>query len=614
MAAVEDLKRLNRLNGRKVPDDAPVGFVPARYAEYLGKAGDDTGYRQHYWVLCSGDIFVPGSRRYADPATYLYTPAQWEPRRAEFCKLVGKPAKAADAIAQGRQELDDALGALENTLAGALPDDTGTVRLDDDDNLVIPKLSAEDVPAEARELKDEPAGMLPFAPIASLLIELDVRTGFLDGFTHAGGHRQTKSIEVKRNILAVLIAGATNLGLARMAEARGLPYDVLAWTAEWYVREETLREANTCIVNHHHGLELAAVFGGGTMSSSDGQRFPVRGKSTTAREMTVHGGRVLSTYTHVSDQHSTYGTRVFIPTQREAQFVLDELLGNATDLPITEHATDTHGVTLINFALFDLVGMVLSPRIRDLGKITLVRDDTPTGIGERYPHAGPLLSARWNEDLVADCWDDLLRMTGSLKYGQATASLVVGKWSAAGRQNTLAAALKEQGTLRRTIHAAKYLSDPAHRRKIARQPNKGESLHALHRDLHYAHQGTVTKPYLADQNEQAWCLREHPLLWRHHRGRGGRTRQAGRRRLAPAAPGRVGTAVGVTARPWTHRYDHAWPVPRYCSTGMDKMHRSLPVPHPSVMQVMSVWCHSNRVAGVLCWTRAHGSGSGGDKQ
>ncbi|MFC4015380.1 Tn3 family transposase [Nonomuraea purpurea] len=60
-------------------------------------------------------------------------------------------------------------------------------------------------------------------------------------------------------------------------------------------------------------------------------------------------------------------------------------------------------------------------------------------------------------------------MAGSLKYGQATASLVVGKWSAASRQNTLAAALKERGMLRRTLHAAKYLSDPAYRRKIARQ-------------------------------------------------------------------------------------------------------------------------------------------------
>jgi TnpA family transposase len=156
-----------------------------------------------------------------------------------------------------------------------------------------------------------------------------------------------------------------------------VPCDVLAWTAEWYVREETLREANTCIVSHHHSLELAGVSGGGTMSSSDGQRFPVRGKSLTGREMTVFGGQVLSTYTHASDQHSRFGTKVIVATTREAQYVLDDFLGNATDLPVYEHATGTHGVTLINFALFDLVGKVLSPRIRDLGKITMIRDDTP---------------------------------------------------------------------------------------------------------------------------------------------------------------------------------------------------------------------------------------------
>jgi TnpA family transposase len=518
MDAVSILKELNRLKGRKVPDRAPASFVPARYTDYLEKArksGDDTAFR-HYWELCvllalrdglrSGDVFVPGSRRYADPATYMYTSEQWEPKREEYCRLVRKPVKAAAALAQGKEELHTALAELETTLANSSSDDTGTVRLDDDAHLVIPPLSAEDVPAEAKELKDELAGMLPFAPIASLLIELDARTGFLDCFTHAGGRKQARSPELKRNILACLIASATNLGLARMSEACGVPYDVLAWTMEWYIREETLREANTVIVNHHYALELSRVFGGGTMSSSDGQRFPVRGKSLTGRNMVIHGGQVLSTYTHVSDQWSTYGTMVILPIKREAHYALDDFLGNATDLPISEHATDTHGATLINFALFDLVGKALTPRMRDLTRVGLVRDDTPTEIGKLYPHAGPLLGARWNEPLVEGCWEDLVRMAGSLKYGQATASLIVGKWSAASRQNTLAAALKEWGMLRRTIHTAKYLSDPAYRRKISRQLNKGESLHALRRDLHYAQQGTITKPHLTEQTEQAWCL------------------------------------------------------------------------------------------------------------
>src|SRR5438132_1136724 len=136
----------------------------------------------------------------------------------------------------------------------------------------------------------------------------------------------------------------------------------------------------------------------------------------------------------------------------------------------------------------------------------MIRDDTPAAITTLYPHAGPLLSTRWNENLVEACWPDLLRMAGSLKYGQATASLVVGKWSAASRQNTLAAALKEWGMLRRTIHAAQYLSDPAYRRKIARQLNKGESLHALKRGLLYAHEGAVRARHLQEQTEQAWSL------------------------------------------------------------------------------------------------------------
>src|SRR6266853_5310640 len=117
MAAVAILKTLDETGGRKVPADAPESFVPARYADYLAKArkgGDDTAFR-HYWEMCtvlalrdglrSGDVFVPGSRRYADPGTYLFTPEQWAPRQAEFCAMVGKPADGRRALEQGVEEL-----------------------------------------------------------------------------------------------------------------------------------------------------------------------------------------------------------------------------------------------------------------------------------------------------------------------------------------------------------------------------------------------------------------------------------------------------------------------------------------------------------------------------
>ena len=99
------------------------------------------------------------------------------------------------------------------------------------------------------------------------------------------------------------------------------------------------------MVNCHHQLPLTRAFGSGTLSSSDGQRFPVKGKSITARHLSRYlaRGQGVSTYTHVSDQHSTFDTKVIVATAPESHYVLDGLPGNETDLPVFEHATDTHG-------------------------------------------------------------------------------------------------------------------------------------------------------------------------------------------------------------------------------------------------------------------------------
>ena len=518
LGAVRILAGLYAAKARKVPDGAPDGFVPARWAGYLdsaAKAGDVTAYR-HYWELCvlmalrdglrSGDVHVPGSRRYADPASFLLTPQQWEPQRLEFCHLVGKPASAADALALAGDELHAALADLEAQFArGGGP---GEVRLGADGELIIPHLTAEDVPAEAEALRTELGGLLPRVPIASVLVEIDARTGFTDHLVHAGG-KVSRSPELKRNLLYVIIAEATNMGLGAMAESCGVPYDVLAWTAEWYFSAETLEAANAAIVNYHHRLPMTQAFGTGTLSSSDGQRFPVKGKSLTARHLSRYfaRGQGISTYTHASDQHSAFDTKVIVATAPESHYVLDGILGNQTDLPVTEHATDTHGATLANFALFDLLGLQLSPRIRDLGKITLYRTGPRADFASRYPSAGKLLTRRLNEELITGMWDDLLRVAASVKGGHATAALVVGKLCSSKRQqNALASAIREYGALRRTVYAARYLADETYQRRIGRQLNKGENLHALKRSLAYAGEGALRRRHHEEQTEQMWCL------------------------------------------------------------------------------------------------------------
>ncbi|MDQ3433161.1 MAG: hypothetical protein M3481_00515, partial [Actinomycetota bacterium] len=70
---MEVLRDLNRRGARRVPDDAPVGFVPRSWRPYVHLP--DGGIDRHHWELCllselrgalrAGEIWVEGSRRAA---------------------------------------------------------------------------------------------------------------------------------------------------------------------------------------------------------------------------------------------------------------------------------------------------------------------------------------------------------------------------------------------------------------------------------------------------------------------------------------------------------------------------------------------------------------------
>ena len=210
----------------------------------------------------------------------------------------------------------------------------------------------------------------------------------------------------------------------------------------------------------------------------------------------------MTFYTWTSDQFSQYGTKVIPATVRDATYVLDEILDNETELPILEHTTDTAGYTEIVFALFDLLGLQFSPRIRDLGDQQLYRLDR----SRTYRNLEPRLKGRIRRDRILRRWDDLLRVAGSLKRGWVTASLLISRLQSYRRQNALTRALQEYGRLVKTIFILRYLESEKLRRRINTQLNKGESLHSLREFLFFANRGKIRRKQEEEQVHQAMCL------------------------------------------------------------------------------------------------------------
>lgn len=505
LEAVAVLRRLNAEGLRKIPDGATLDHVSDRWRGYVVDASGHVDRR--YYELCTlwelrgalraGNIWLEGSRRYANPATYLIPKDRWETSRFDICRRIKAPEDGTVRFDQRRLELEDVLARLDASLAH-----NDTVRIEDG-KLVITPLKAEDQPASVRVLQEQITARLPRVDLVDLFIEVDRWTRFSDHFEHAGGS-EPRSKDLLIHVYATVLAHACNLGLSQMAAVADLTYRRLAWCNNWYVREETLRPAITAIVNFQHRHPLSRAWGGGTLSSSDGQRFPVsvKARNATALPRYFGFGRGLTHYSWTSDQFSQYGTKVIPSTLRDATYVLDGILGNETELPIIEHTTDTSGYTELVFALFDLLGMQFAPRIRDIGGQTLYR----VGRAGMHSRIDPLVTGKIHSGRILSRWDDMLRVAGSLKTGWVTASLLIGKLQAYPQKNALTLAIQEYGRLVKTLFIGRYLESHEYRRRIHKQLNKGEALHSLRRFLFFANEGSVRKHDEESQSHQAMCL------------------------------------------------------------------------------------------------------------
>ncbi len=505
LKAVEVLRSLNATKRRNLPEHAPVEFVPDNWRRLV--TSHDPPDRRPYELcalstlrdkLRSGDIYLPHSRRYTDPETFLIPKSQWPGLRQDICQELGLDVTGATRLRERAQTLRELLPRVDRML-----DRPDGIRMEHGE-LIVPMDEGEELAASAQALAEQVSRRIPQVDLPALLLEVDQWTGFSQHLTHAAGG-QPRTDALLLHLHASVLAQGTNMGPVEMAHSANLLYDRLAWTSSWYVREETLKAAVAALVNFQYRQPLAQHWGGGTLSSSDGQRFPVRGHIRNARALPRYYGygQGLTFYTWSSDQFSQYGTKVISSTIRDATYVLDAILDNETDLTLLEHTTDTAGYTDLVFCLFDLLGMQFSPRLRDIGDRQLYKLKTDSTMS---PRLDARLTGRTDLTRLLDKWDDLARVAGSIKRGYVTSSLLVSRLQAYPRQGSLTKLLQEYGRFVKTLFILRYLEDDTLRHRVHAQLNKGEKLHDLRQFLFVARDGVVSQPYEEGQANQAGCL------------------------------------------------------------------------------------------------------------
>src|SRR5277367_980575 len=504
LRAVDMLRDVNAAAAPKLPKSAPTGFIRERWSRYVMPGG---ALDRRYYELCvlselcgrlrAGDVWVVGSRRYRSFEERLISREVLQELQQSGTLPVAVDADFERFIASRRVLLDARLAAVEaKAKGGLLPDvsvDRGVLKI-----APIEKST----PPEAAALAARLYAMLPRIRITDLLSEVARWTLFTDCFTHL---RSGETGADPRILMAGLLADGLNLGLTRMAEACTIAsLGQLAWAADWHIRDETYALALQRLVDHQQREPLAALFGGGFASSSDGQFFRAGGFGRDAGHVNAHYGDIPGSkfYTHVSDRYAAFHTKVIAATASEALHILDGLLYHQSDVTVRRHHTDGGGDSDHVFALLALLGFQFAPRIPDLKNRRLYSFAKPSA----YPTVEPLIAGRINLALIRAHWPEILRVATSIRTGTVTASLIMRQLAAYPRQNGVAAALRELGRLERTLFTLDWIEDPELRRDTGRELNKGESRNSLARAVFIHRLGEIRDRTYENQQHRACGL------------------------------------------------------------------------------------------------------------
>ncbi|MFZ0255470.1 MAG: Tn3 family transposase, partial [Gammaproteobacteria bacterium] len=510
VVAAFDWLRMNAMRA-KPGNDAPRDVICKPWKRHVLDEADRVNLRAYTFcvldelrgALRRRDVFVTPSWRYADPRAGLLAGAEWEAARPIICRTLGLTPDPRPVLAALSEELDRTY----RRVTARLPENPA-VRFKttgDQTDLIVSPLDKLEEPPSLIQLREAVAARLPRVDLPEILLEIAARTGFTEAFTHLT-ERTARVEDLAISVCAVLLAEACNTGPGPLVhqDIAALKRDRLAWVDQNYVREDTLIKANTKLVATQNRSALAQAWGGGEVASADGLRFvvPVRTVHAGPNPKYFGPGRGVTWYNLVSDQFTGLHAITVPGTLRDSLILLAVVLEQQTELQPTQIMTDTGAYSDVVFGLFRLLGYRFSPRLADIGGTRFWRIDPQADYGA----FNAVAKSRVRTALIAQHWDDLLRMAGSLKLGKVPATGIMRILQMGDRPTRLAQALAEFGRIEKTLYTLAYLDDETQRRATLTQLNRGEGRHSLARAVFHGKRGELRQRYREGQEDQLGAL------------------------------------------------------------------------------------------------------------
>jgi TnpA family transposase len=446
-------------------------------------------------------IWAEGGHRYRDPQEDL--PQDWETRREYYYKLLNLPLNSDDYITGLQQKLDEGLKSLnenmlENKKVKILDRLGGRIKLSPSEPQALP--------SNLHLLQREISQRWSNINMLDILKEADLLLGFTEQFQSVASKESLDRQEHRKRILLCLYGLGSNIGLKRVCSAnRDVTDAELRYTQRRFINIANVKAATVAVVNEILRIRDPKWWGQGTTGCAcDSTKIAVWDENLMSEYHVRYKGHGVMIYLHVDKKSMIIHSRLKTCSSSEVAAMIQGFLQHDTQMEMNKLYMDTHGQSVLGFALGSLLWLDLLPRLKNLSQQKLFYSSR--GKKDLYPNLTPILkeAIKWKHPRAH--YDEVVKHIVALKLGMVEPDVLIKKFSRDNYNNPVFKALMEIGKAEKTIFLCKYLASEELRIEIQESLNIVEMVNSTIGFIFYGKLGEISTNHKDDQELAIACL------------------------------------------------------------------------------------------------------------
>lgn len=477
---IEALKVLRDLYASKARKLLPVARIDLgrRWREAIADEDRELAMHAFEWAtlfklrvsLRNGSVFLAHSFAFRGHASLLIPKVQWDAQRNNHYGHLKLPQDPKEFLGPVKEQLQQrATQFAEAVSAGRI--------LVDHEGMHLERQPASPEELRVAELRRALYADRGVGQIAEMMLEVDSKVRFSWLLLGREPHNRGELLLTYAGVLAL----STSMAAAEVARmVPGLTPQAVRQMTKRLADDRKLRQASDAAFQYLHRFDIAQHWGRGDLASSDMMSLQTPRAIWQARADPRRKTASIGVYTHLLDRWGIFYDQPIVLNQRQAGAAIEGVMRQSVVDDIGQLAVDTHGYTHFAMTLTKLAGFDLCPRLADLKHRRL-----HAPVGSAMPDAlKPVLDCDIFEADIEACYDDLVRITSSVRVGQCSAVQALQRYGSDARGQRVYDAGVQLGKLLCSIFLMDYFLIPPFRGEIQHALNRGESIHTLQRAIH----------------------------------------------------------------------------------------------------------------------------------